>query len=141
MYSCIAVYNPVVIYNTCTAVQAAATSYFKKTLTKKELRAQEKAKLANKDTGAAQPKKEGGWFRAAAKENKEEPNSLEANTEGEGETPKKKTGLWGKVQAGVKGMFHQGRANKEDDKNSLKARKAAAAQKKPALEDIGGFEI
>jgi len=108
------------------ATMEAATSYFKKMPTKKELRELEKKKLNNVPQSTHQ---------------KEAVPGPEAEAEG-AEKPKK-TGGWFKAKAVVKsGGFSQGRAGGGDG-NSLKNRKqnVAAAAGKPKAEDIGSISL
>jgi len=104
----------------------AATSYFKKMPTKKELRELEKKKLNNVPQAA--PK---------------ETVKLEEPKEGDEGDASKKAGGWFRAKAVVKGgVFQKGRAGGADG-NSLKNRKqnVAAANSKGKGEDIGTISL
>jgi len=103
----------------------AATSYFKKMPTKKELREMEKKKLNNVPQAVAK-----------------ETVKLEEPKEGEEDAPKK-AGGWFRAKTAVKGgAFQKGRVGGADG-NSLKNRKqnVAAANNKGKGEDIGTISL
>lgn len=112
-----------------TGMEEAATSYFKVALTKKALRAQDKSKMAGvapKPTGVPEEGTVG---------------AQQTESSAESPAPAKKAG-WGAAKAGLaKGLFQQGRANKAEDPNSIKARKDKAKASKPVMEEFGAFQL